>query len=228
MNPFSQISFSVMYIGVAFTAPYPWNMIITLIVFSGSLLFPRGSTGDPAHVFIRIIIFASAVLFSNHLVNYEEFSIDISGIETMAVYISRLLCIMSIIIWLARTVDKEDLFTFFVKMRMPMAVIYLLFTTFWMVPRLARRVNDIVLAQRLRGKNVNSLLQRLRLLSGSFTCLFNSLIIEVLESTIPLDSKGILISKKINPYRLLKWNLADYTSVGLGIALILIEILWMY
>lgn len=228
MNPFSQILFSLMYLGVVFTAPYPWNIVITLIVFSGSLLFPKKSTGDPVRIFIRIVIIASIILFSIHLVDYEDFSINFSGIETMVAYISRLLGVMSIVIWLARTVSKERLFTFLVKMHLPMSIIYVLFTTFGLVPRFAQRANDIVLAQRLRGKKINSPVDRLRLLSGSFTCLFNSLFIEVQESTIPIDTKGILLSNKINPYRILTWNSADYISVGLGIVLILVEVLWMY
>lgn len=208
MHPLSQILFSISFFILVFQTNFPYNILLSSSAFSIALLFPRKEL-DPAKLFLRLIIIGGILLFLMHAIDYTSVSIQISGLMILFKYLSRVIAIMALIVWLSRTTSKESLFTFFTSLHIPIPILFTMFYTFWLIPRFAERSSEIILALRLRGFKSDRLLNKVSFLTGSFSALFNSLFLEVHENSIAIEAKNILNTKCYKPFLKLQWALND-------------------
>src|SRR3989339_171942 len=92
-------------------------------------------------------------------------------------------------VWLA--VKAEELYAFFIDLRLPLPFIYVIFQTVFLIPRFGERAGDILTAQQARGFILKGLRNRARALLLIFPPLFASMLYELEETAASLSARGL-------------------------------------
>ena len=216
MHPATRILLCAFYLITVCLHLFPINLAIALVGSIVAITAPRKQDLDPQTAFMRIYLTGMILLFLINGIDYSITEIDPDGIIKFSLLSARVLALFSIMLWLARSMEKEEVFALFLSLRVPIIVIFVLMRTFWFIPRIFARSQDIILAQQMRGYKIGNLFERIAILSVSFNALFNSFLTEIEENSISLGSKGIFTSGIKSSFLDLKWEIQDFIYITLG------------
>lgn len=164
---------------------------------------------------MKLIVVATVFLFIISGLDYWPPKLKETWLVDISLPWLRLVALFSLLFCLTNTLRKREIYSFMLAIKVPLHWLWVLFRAFWIVPEIKRRSDEIFLSQQLRGIRLNTFFRRFKALASSFTALFNSLLLELEESSLALGSKGILETKKKIPYFQLQWTKIDLLIIFL-------------
>ncbi len=141
---------------------------------------------------LRVLALAGLFLFLIHGVRWSPPGILFEGLRTGLASFLHIAAPVTAVLYLSRRIRSEELFAFLLDIRIPSAVILILFRTIWLVPRLTERMDEVITAMKLRGMRIDNPIWRLRALAPAFGTIFASMIREISENSLTLASRGFL------------------------------------
>ena len=166
-----------------------------LIIFGGfiaALLIPNRTEVRLAKPFLKILAVAAFFLFLMHGVTWKPPSISHEGIINGFDSFIHIAVPVTCVLYLSRRITSEELLALLIDIRIPPAVILILFRTLWLVPRLMERMDAAVTAQKLRGMRVENTIQRAHAILPTLSPIFSSMFDEISQNSIILTTRGFL------------------------------------
>jgi|SRR3989339_604579 len=193
LHPGTRYFIAICFVGIGFLLPLPFQAGEVLIggLFVWLAVKPLVSD-DPGRAFIKVWLTAGFFLTMIHGLNFSGgISIDSEGLRVSGRSFFRIGALMVSFLWLIRTVKAEELYAFFIDLRLPLPFIYVIFQTVFLIPRFGERAGDILTAQQARGFILKGLRNRARALLLIFPPLFASMLYELEETAASLSARGL-------------------------------------
>ena len=168
------------------------GLVIVLFAIVASSAIPRRTDTDLLGPFLRILGIAAIFLFLIHGIRWNPPGIIRSGVVSAIESFIHIAIPVIAALYLSRRIRSEELYAFLVDLRIPPAVILILFRTLWLVPRLKERMEETVAALRLRGMPAGSPIARMRVLAPSLGVVFSSMFGEISENAPVATARGFL------------------------------------
>ncbi len=192
LHPFSHLLVTAAFAVSAAAAPTESGLAIVLFAIVAASAIPRRTDTDLLAPFLRILGFAAIFLVLIHGVRWNPPGFFRSGIVSAAASFIHVSIPVTAVLYLSRRIRSEELYAFLIDIRMPPAVILVLFRTIWLVPRLKERMEETVTALRLRGMPSGSPAARMRALASSLGVVFSSMFGEISENALVATARGFL------------------------------------
>ncbi len=161
-----------------------------------SLLLSNRTGTRLTPVFIKILIIAAFFLFLIHGVSYREFAVSADGLRAIPESFIHIAFPVAAIIYFSRNIRHRELYALLLDLRIPPSIIFILFRTLWLVPRFVERIDEVMIAQRLRGMHIETTAGRLKALIPTLGPIVSSMLEETSENSLTLTARGFLESGK--------------------------------
>jgi hypothetical protein len=165
------------------------------------------------------------MLFLIHGLDYHTRAVSLPGLRVMGEASVRFASVFAATLWLAKTMTKEELFALMLFLKIPMTVTVVIFRAIWFLPRIAKRIDDVLLAHTLRGVKATNILRRALALPPALHAIFSSMLLEICDSSVTLLSKGIWIEGNKTSFLALRWSYKDIPAAAAACLLIVIATL---
>ena len=193
LHPGTRFVTAACFVSIGFMLPLPFQACEVLI--GGVLVWIMTKPlvcNDPGHAFIKVWLTAGFFLTMIHGLHFPGgISIDSEGLRISGRSFFRIGALMVSFLWLARSVKEEELYAFFIDLRLPPPFIYLIFQTVFLIPRFGERAMVILTAQQARGFIFKGLCNRVRALFLIFPPMFASMLYELEETAASLSARGL-------------------------------------
>lgn len=192
LHPVAHVVIVLDLVLVTFCVPVIPGLAI-LGAFCAAVLITPSRTGTRlAGPFLKLILFAAVFLVLLHGIQWRPLQILPAGMREAAGSFRLIASVVVSILYLARQITGEEMYALFLDFRIPPSIILILFRTLWLVPRFIERIDEVVLAQKLRGMPVDSAFSRARAVVPSFTPIFASMLEETFEQAMIITIRGFL------------------------------------
>lgn len=200
---------AVQYVPLLFSASGNALVAVASVMGFGAACFINKQNLRIALSLLKLMGFALALLFLLYGVEIAPLELRDSWLYDASRPALRLIGVFSLMFCLINAVRRRELYSFLLAMEIPVPWIFVCFRAFWFVPEMRRRSADIVLSQRLRGVPIRGSIGKFKALVASFTALFNSMVLEIEDSSIALASKGITLTGLKTPLYEVRWTTKD-------------------
>ncbi|MFC1538928.1 energy-coupling factor transporter transmembrane component T family protein [Candidatus Latescibacterota bacterium] len=175
-----------------------------------SLVIPKRTETKLTPVFIKVLFVGAIFLLLIHGIEWREFTISAEGIMGALGSFIHIAAPVVFIIFLSRNVRPEELYALLLDLRIPTVIIFIIFRTLWLVPRFVERVDEVIIAQKLRGMRIEKTSDRIKALIPTLGPIFSSMLEEISENSLILTARGFLGSGDKSHVIELHRSLADY------------------
>ena len=190
-----------------------------------TLMIPLRTETKLTGTFLKILVVAAVFLFLIHGVSWRPLGISMEGIITGLTGFAHIAAPVMFIIYLSRMVQSEEIFALLIDLKVPSAVILILFRTIWLVPRFVERIDEVITAQKLRGMRIETASQRIRALIPTLSPIFSSVLDEISENSLTLTARGFLQPNEKSHLIVLRCSLND--AVIIFVITFIFSILWL-
>jgi energy-coupling factor transporter transmembrane protein EcfT len=192
LHPLTHILCAAILMICTVTLSLPRGYIVLGILFAVALSIPGRTGFTMTGGFFRIVLLGAVFLFLIHGIQWVPFGISYKGIVTSLEGFLRIAAPVGGVIYLSKQIRSEELFALLVDLRTPPALILIIFRTLWLIPRLTDRMNEVVVAQKMRGMRVRTHMQRLRALFPTVNPIISSMIHEISVNSLTITAHGFL------------------------------------
>ena len=154
--------------------------------------------------------FAAFFLFLIHGVKWMPPGISTDGLISGLVNFTHIAAPVLFIIYLSRRVHSEEIFALLIDIKVPPALILILFRTLWLVPRFVEKADEVITAQKLRGMRIESTSERVRALIPTLSPIFSSMFEEISENSLTLTTRGFLQPGRKSHLTMLRYGFIDW------------------
>jgi energy-coupling factor transporter transmembrane protein EcfT len=174
-------------------------------------------------LFVKVLITALLFLFLLHGVTWRPIGISPEGsMKGMNSFIK--ICVPFIVVlYLSKRIRSEEFFALLLDLRIPPIIILILFRTLWLIPRLTERIDEVTMAQQLRGMPIETSLQRIRAIIPTLIPIFTSMVEEIFSNSVVMTISGFLRPGKKSHLIILNYHLRDGFLSVLTIAAVLLS-----
>jgi energy-coupling factor transporter transmembrane protein EcfT len=191
-HPLTHIIIAIEFCALAVTSPPEAGLPVILFGLVVTAVVPQRTETNLLRPFLGILGLAALFLFLMHGVRWNPPGISHEGVLAGVPGFIRIAATVTAVLHLSRSIRSEELFALFIDLRIPPAVILILFRTIWLVPRLKERMEETVAALRLRGMPTDTMPGRIRALAPSLGVVFSSMFAEISDNSIVLAARGFL------------------------------------
>ncbi len=222
LHPLTHIIISVEFTLLTLILPVYQGLGVLTLWLLFTLVIPQRTETKLTGTFIKILVAAAVFLFLIHGLNWRTLDISTEGIvsglnslihtEGIVSGLNSLIHIaapVTFIIYLSRMVQSEEIFALLVDLRIPSAVILILFRTIWLVPRFVERIDEVITAQKLRGMRIETTSQRIRALIPTLSPIFSSMLEEISENSLTIAARGFLQPGKKSHLKVIEYRIDD-------------------
>lgn len=192
LHPGTRLLIALFFLLLVFSLPLKYQAVLIL---SGALISfgtKPLSSQDPASDFIKLWLAAGFFLFILNCISWDGGLIfNDKGLETAIKSFFRIGSLMVAFLWLIRTVKSEELYAMLIALHMPVPVIYVLFQTIFLIPRLGERAREILVAQQARGFVLKGIHNRLKAYILILAPLFSTMFHELEQNAAAMSSRGL-------------------------------------
>ena len=158
-----------------------------------ALAVAPGRTGTRiARPFMKLFAVGTVFLFLIHAVTWHPVGISPDGLVVMCRAVARIGAVIAAVTYLAGRVTGNELYALMIDLRVPPAAILILFRTLWLVPRFMERIDEVILAQRLRGMRLEGFRDRTAAVLPALTPVFASMLDETWAHAMTMTIRGFL------------------------------------
>ena len=215
-HPLTQLFLALFGFLIVCMLPAPGSLGMLLAFYAVVLITPSRTRTRLTGPFLKLLAFAAVFLLLIHAVTWRPPGVIPSGIAEAALSFTRIAAIVGAVLYLARQVTGDEMYALLIDLSVPPALILILFRTLWLVPRFIERIDEVVLAQRMRGMRIDSLFGRLRAVIPSLTPIFASMLEETYEQAMTMTIRGFLESGAKTHVDPLGFGLRDVVALTAG------------
>ena len=190
-----------------------------------TIMIPQRTETKLTGTFLKILIIAAVFLFLINGVSWRPLNVSTEGIIAGLISFIHIAAPVIFIIYLSRMVQSEEIFALLIDLKVPPAVILILFRTVWLVPRFVERMDEVITAQKLRGMRIETASQRIRALIPTLSPIFSSMLEEISENSLTITTSGFLQPGKKSHLMVLRYRLND--AVIIFVITFIFLILWL-
>ncbi|MBN1293631.1 MAG: energy-coupling factor transporter transmembrane protein EcfT [Candidatus Latescibacteria bacterium] len=213
LNPGTHILIASEITLSAIILPILPGTVILLIFFIIALVVPSRTDFRLTREFLKILIVGVVFLILIHGIYWNPLSISYFGLLTGLNKFIHIASPVICVIYLSRRIRSEELFALLIDFNVPSTIILILFRTLWLVPRFNERIDEVVIAQKLRGMRVKTAAQRIRALIPTLNPIFSSMLNEISFNSLTLSSRGFLRPGEKTHFTRLKYGWIDVTAI---------------
>jgi energy-coupling factor transporter transmembrane protein EcfT len=183
------------------------------VVFSIGLFFalviPSRTEIRITGTLLRVLALAGFFLFLIHGVKWNPPEILFEGLRIGLANFLHIAAPITAILYLSRRIRAEELYAFLMDMRISASLVFIIFRTLWLIPRLKERIDEVITAMKLRGIRIETPIQRIKVLSPALGTIFASMIREISENSLTIASRGFLRNNRKTHLLVLPWGSND-------------------
>ncbi len=211
-------------------------MVIMLPIQPGSIFLTVGfimavMVSTRTHInltgtMVKILAVAALFLVIMHGISWKPFSLSKPGLFTGLDSLIHIAIPATCILYLTKEINSEEFYSFLIDIKTPPIVIFILFRTIWLVPRLNERIEEVVVAQKLRGMKINTLTDRIRAIIPTLSPIFASMFNEVSENSLTLTTRGFLTPGTKTHITTLKYGKKDIIITFIATCITILAARW--
>ncbi len=224
LHPFTHIIITLTFAAIAVGTPLEEGLAVLLFGLGMTLTIPSRTGTHLVRPFLTILAVALLFLFLIHGVRWNPPGITRPGLFDAAKSFIRIGAPVISALYLSRQIQSEELFSFLLDMNVPTAAILILFRTIWLVPRLTDRMEETLLALKLRGMPMETLIQRIRAIIPALGTIFASMFAEISDNSLTIAARGFLNSGHKSHVLKIRFRVCDGATIV--IALLILGIVW--
>jgi len=158
---------------------------------------------------LKVLAVAAFFLFLMHGVRWMPPGLSPGGLDRGLNGFVHIAAPVVLVVYLSRNIRSEEMYSLLIDLRVPPAVILVLFRTLWLVPRFAEKTDEVITAQKLRGMRIESAGDRVRALIPTLNPILSSMFEDISENSLTMTARGFLEpGRKSHLYRLV-WSWKD-------------------
>lgn len=192
LHPLTQIILALEFALLAVTTPLEEGLAVLLFGLAMTLAMPSRTETRLTRPFLQALGIAALFLFLIHGVQWHPFGVTRIGMLAVFGNLTHIAAPVIAVLYLSRQIRSEELFALLLDLRAPPTAILILFRTLWLVPRLTTRMDEVVIAQKLRGMPIETPVQRLRALIPALGAIFASMLAEISDNSLVIAVRGFL------------------------------------
>ena len=216
-HPFTNLFIVLCIVTVALILPVPAGILLIAAWCGITLLVPARTDARLAVPFLKLILFAAVFLVLIDGVQWRPLAILPDGLAEAADRFRLIALIIVSVLYLGRMVTGEEMYALFLDFRIPPALTLIIFRTLWLVPRFIERMDEVVLAQRLRGMPTGGAFARFRAVLPALTPVSASLLEETYEQAMVITMRGFLEPGKKTHALRLRFAFRDAVAVAVAV-----------
>jgi len=224
LHPITHITIAFCFAAAAVSAPVEEGLTVLLFGLGITLAIPCRTETRLARPFLNVLAIAIFFLFIIHGVRWNPPGVIRSGIFEALESFVRVGAPVVVALYLSRQIRSEELFAFLIDLRIPPAVIMILFRTLWLIPRFTERMDETLIALKLRGMPVDTPFQRVRALIPALGTIFASMFAETSDNSLVMAVRGFLRPGSKSHFLPLSFRVRDGAVIFL--ALLILGIVW--
>lgn len=209
LHPLTHIIIAVEFAILILVLPVYQGLGVLVLWLLFTLMMPQRTEIKLTGTFLKILIVAAIFLFLIHGVHWRPLGVSTEGIIAGLIGFLHIAAPVTFIIYLSRMVQSGEIFALLIDLKVPPAVILILFRTIWLVPRFVERMDEVVMAQKLRGMRIETTSQRIRALIPTLSPIFSSMLEEISENSLTITTRGFLQPGKKSHLKVLGFRLDD-------------------
>ncbi len=224
LHPITHIAVALAFAGIVLTVPFERGLATLLLGLGMTLAVPRRTETFLARAFMRVLAIALLFLFLIHGIRWIPFGVTRAGVFTALEHLTRIGAPVVAALYLSRAIRSEELFALLLDMRVPPAAILILFRTIWLVPRFTERMDETLVALKLRGMPAETPKQRIQALVPALGTIFASMFSEISDNSLVIAARGFLRPGPKSHLLALRFGVRD--GVIIALALLILGIAW--
>ncbi|MHB9030176.1 MAG: energy-coupling factor transporter transmembrane component T family protein, partial [Candidatus Latescibacterota bacterium] len=151
LHPLTHIAIALAFALIAVSAPVEEGLAALLFGLVMTLTIPRRTETMLARPLLKVLAIALLFLVLMHGVHWSPFGFFRMGLFEALESFIRIGAPVAAVLYLSRQIRSEELFSLLLDLRIPPVAILILFRTLWLVPRFTERMDETLIALKLRG-----------------------------------------------------------------------------
>jgi energy-coupling factor transporter transmembrane protein EcfT len=224
LYPLTYIIISFQFGFLTVILPEPQSLVVLAVWCSVTLMMPSPEKDRITKPMFRVMLISWIFLFLIHGIRYYPLSIDTVGMNRALDAFTRFAAPALAVVWIYRRVEPEEMYALLIDLGLPISWVVMIFRIFWLVPRFMERLDDVLMAQRLRGMKIESYGERMRAVVPSLFPVITSLFEEITENSLVQHSRGLLEPGKKTHVTELNFSFTDISALLL--TTFLMAVIW--
>lgn len=224
LHPLTQIILAIGFVAAVVGTPLEEGLAVLLFGLGATLAVPSRTESRLVRPFLSVLGIAALFLLLLHGIQWHPPEITRAGLSEGLDRFLNIAGPVVAVLYLSRRIRPEELFVLLLDLRVPPTVVLIFFRTLWLVPRFTARMDETLIALRLRGMPVDSPLQRIRALAPSLGTIFASLFSEITDNSLVIAVRGFLHPGPKTHRLVLPFGVRDGAVIAL--VLLMMGILW--
>jgi energy-coupling factor transporter transmembrane protein EcfT len=224
LHPLTHILIALSFALIAVSTPVEEGLVVLFFGLGITLAIPRRAETMLARPFLKVLGIALLFLLLIHGVRWSPFGILRTGIFQALESFTRIGSPVVAVLFLSRQIRSEELFAFFLDVKIPPVVILILFRTLWLIPRFTERMDETLIALKLRGMPAETSLQRIRALVPALGTIFASMFAETSDNSLTIAARGFLNPGPKSHLLALRFRVRD--GAVMALCLLITGIVW--
>jgi energy-coupling factor transporter transmembrane protein EcfT len=192
LHPISHLIIALASALVVLTVPPVNGISILVIMLVLVLVLPSRTKIGLSGPFLKLFVFAVGFLLLIHAVRWSPPGFSSEGFGQAFTGIIRIGTIITVMLYLTRQITGGELYVFMTAMHIPPVFVLVMFRTLWLVPRFVERIDEVILAHRLRGMRIATIRDRIRAVLPSLTPIVASMLEETYVNAMTMTIRGYL------------------------------------
>lgn len=192
LHPFTQLLFTAMLGIVVVVSGTVWGLAVLLLWCVFTLVVPRRTEVRLTVAFLRLLVVAAGFLLVIHGIEWPAFRLSAKGVLMALDHFRHIAVPIASIMYLSKVIRAEEMFAFLIDLRIPPALILIIFRTLWLVPQFMKRIDDVIMAQRLRGMRIEGVWARMKALQPTLGPVFSSMLVEISDNALVMNARGFM------------------------------------
>lgn len=205
-------------------APGGEGVLLLLFGLGVTLAIPSRTETRLARPFLRVLGIAFLLLFLIHGVRWTPPGVTRAGCFDAVRGFVHIGAPVAAVLYLSRQIRAGELLSVLLSLRVPPAIVLILFRTLWLVPRMTARMEETLLALRLRGMPAGTVAARVRALVPALGTIFASMFAEISDNSITIAARGFLAPCRKTHLLRLRFGARDGAAVALS--LVMLGVVW--
>jgi len=179
------------------------------------LFIPKRTETPLTALFLKMLAIAAFFLFLIQGLDWKPLSVSSVGLLKGMNTFVRFAAPVAFVIHVSRNIRLEELYAFLIDLKIPPSVIFIFFRTLWLVPRFVERIDEVLMALKLRGMRMETVSDRVRALIPSLNPIFSSMFEEMFENALTLAARGFLMPGLKSHVAVLSFRYNDWIALFL-------------
>jgi len=192
LHPISHLIVSLASAIVILTVSPLHSIAMLILMFVFALALPSRTAIRLSGPFLKLFAFAVIFLLLIHAVRWSPPGLTSEGFGQALIGIIRIGAVFTVMLYLTRQITGGELYAFMTTLHVPPVFVLVLFRTLWLVPRFVERIDEVILAQRLRGMRIATFRDRVHAVLPSLTPIVASMLDETYVNAMTMTIRGYL------------------------------------